>query len=91
MMPLSHIAKAKFAQEKYKECAEFCTKAVGVGKKNKANGKILANAVALRGKAHKEMGESAEAKEDFEKAVKFLNTIATSKARILHTEMSENN
>ena len=76
MSPVYHVAKIKFKQEEYAECVKFYTKAIKVGKENKANVKMVAKAMAMRGRAYKQLGEETKFKENLEKAVKFLSTIA---------------
>ena len=78
--PPYRIAKAKFEQKKYKECIELCDTAVKVGKKNKGDVKIVANAYVLEGKAKIELGEEDRGQEDIEKAVAFLTKIANVKS-----------
>ena len=70
--PPYRIAKAKFEQKKYHECIEFCETAIKVGKKNKGDVKVVANAYVLEGKAKVELGEEDKGQEDIEKAVAFL-------------------
>ena len=41
---LSNIAAVKFEQKKYAECVEFCTKAVDVGRENRADFKVYMRA-----------------------------------------------
>ena len=76
MSPVYHVANIKFEQEEYAECVKCFTKAIKVGKENKANVKMVAKAMAMRGRAYKQLGEETKFKEDLEKAVKFLSTIA---------------
>ena len=76
MFPIYHIGNIKFEQEEYAECVKVYTNAIKVGKENKANVKMVANAMAMRGKAYKQLGEETKFKEDLEKAIKFLSIIA---------------
>ena len=71
-----HLAKIHLEQKKYPECIRLSTKAIKVGKEQKANVKMVAKAMAMRGRAHRELGERDKYEEDVEKAVKFLSTIA---------------
>ena len=41
---LSNIAAVKFEQKLYAECVEFCTKAVDVGRENRADFKVCMRA-----------------------------------------------
>ena len=70
------IAKIHLEQKNYTESIRFCTKAIKVGKEQKANVKMVAKAMAMRGRAHKECGETTKYEEDIDKAVKFLTMIA---------------
>ena len=79
MMFLYHIARIHSEQKNYKESIKFCSRAIKVGKEQKANVKMVAKAMAMRGRAHKELGEVDKFKEDLDKAVKFLTTIANVK------------
>ena len=76
MSSVYHAANIKFEQEKFAECVKFYTKAIKIGKEYKANVKMVAKAMAMRGKAFKQLGEMGKFREDLEKAVKFLSTIA---------------
>ena len=71
-----HIAKIHLEQKNYAESIRFSTKAIKVGKEEKANVKMVAKAMAMRGRAHKECGETTKYEEDIDKAVKFLTMIA---------------
>ena len=71
-----HAANIKFEQGRFADCVKFYTKAIKLGKEHKANVKMVAKAMAMRGKAFKELGEMGKFKDDIEKAVKFLSTIA---------------
>ena len=74
-----HIAKICFEKKRYSESIKFCSRAIKVGKEQKANVKMVAKTMAMRGRAHKELGEMEKFTEDIEKAVKFLTTIANVK------------
>lgn len=71
-----HIAKIHLEQKNYTESIRFCTKAIKVGKEQKANVKMVAKAMAMRGRAHKGRGETDKFEEDIYKAVDFLKMIA---------------
>jgi len=71
-----HIAKIHLEQKNYAESIRFSTKAIKVGKEEKANVKMVAKAMAMRGRAHKGRGETDKFEEDIGKAVKFLKAIA---------------
>ena len=81
MTHIYHIAKTHLKKKNYAECITFCTRAIKVGKEQKANVKMVAKAMAMRGKAHKKRGEMEKFKEDIEKAMNFLKTIAEVKFR----------
>ena len=74
-----NIAKIHLEKKNYAESIKFCTRAIKVGKEQKANVKMVAKTMAMRGRAHKELGEVDKFKEDIDKAVKFLTTIANVK------------
>ena len=76
MTYIFHTARIHFEQKNYVESIKFCTKAYKVGKEQKANVKMVAKALAMRGKAYKGLGETKKFEEDIEKAIKFLSTIA---------------
>ena len=76
MTYIFHTARIHLEQKNYSESIKFCTKAYKVGKEQKANVKMVAKALAMRGRAHKGLGETEKYEEDIDKAVKFLKTIA---------------
>ena len=71
-----HVAKIHFEKKSYSESISFCSRAIKVGKEQKANVKMVAKAMAMRGRAHKGLGDMAKHREEVEKAVNFLKTIA---------------
>ena len=71
-----HIAKIHLEQKNYAESIRLFTKAIKVGKEQKANVKMVAKAMAMRGRAYKEHGETDKFEKDIEKAVDFLKMIA---------------
>ena len=76
MTIIYHIAKIHLEQKNYAESIRLFTKAIKVGKEHKANVKMVAKAMAMRGRAHKCNGETNKFEEDIAKAVNFLKTIA---------------
>jgi len=78
--PPYRIARAKFEQKVFHECIYHCETAVKVGKMNKGDVKIVANAYVLGGRAKIELGDSDKGREDIEKAVTFLAKIADVKS-----------
>ena len=76
MSYIHQIAKVCLKKKDYAECVKFCTMAIKVGKEQRANVKMVAKAMAMRGRAHKKLGEIEKFKEDTEKAMNFLKTIA---------------
>ena len=75
-MNCTYIAKIHLKKKDYAECVRFCTTAIKVGKEQKANVKTVARAMALRGRAHKKLGDVEKFREDTEKAMNFLKRIA---------------
>ena len=69
-------AKIHLEQKNYAESIRLFTKAIKVGKEQKANVKTVAKAMAMRGRAHKGKGETDKFEKDIEKAVDFLKMIA---------------
>ena len=74
-----NIAKINLEKKSFTDSIRFCTKAIKVGKEQKASVKMVAKTMAMRGRAHKELGEVEKFNEDIDKAVKFLTTIANVK------------
>ena len=73
------IAKIHLEEKNYADSVKFCSKAIKVGKEQKANVKTVAKTMAMRGRAYKEMGEADKFKEEITKAVQFLMSIANVK------------
>jgi len=69
-------AKIHLEQKNYAESIRLFTKAIKVGKEQKANVKMVAKAMAMRGRAHKGKGETDKFEKDIKKAVDFLKMIA---------------
>ena len=76
MTYIYHIAKTHLKKKDFAESIRFCTRAIKVGKEQKASVKMVAKAMAMRGRAHKGLGDMAKHREEVEKAVNFLKTIA---------------
>ena len=71
-----HIAKIYFEKKRYSESIKFCSRAIKVGKEQKANVKMVAKTMAMRGRAHKKLGDVEKFREDTEKAMNFLKKVA---------------
>ena len=76
MTYIYHSAKTHLKKKEFAESIRFCTRAIKVGKEQKASVKMVAKAMAMRGRAHKGLGDMAKYREEVEKAVNFLKTIA---------------
>ena len=69
MMSYYDIAFIKFQQERYGECAEFCTRAVNVGKDCEANSKMVDEVLKLHAKVENHLGMEAYRARDLESAI----------------------
>ena len=69
MMSYYDIAFIKFQQERYGECAEFCAKAVDVGKAKEKNSKMVEEVVKLHAKVENHLGMEAYRKRDLDLAI----------------------
>ena len=69
MMSYYDIAFIMFQQERYGECAEFCTKAVNVGKVSEANSKMVQEVLELHAKVENHLGMEAYKGRDMESAI----------------------
>lgn len=65
----TNLAAVKFETKDYAGCVQTCSKAVEVGRENRADFKLIAKALARKGNALRKMGNLAEAKVAYEKAL----------------------
>ncbi|CAG0895523.1 unnamed protein product [Cyprideis torosa] len=66
---LSNQGAVYFEMKKYDECIEKCSKAVEVGREQRADYKLVAKAMTRLGNAHIQIGELEKAKTWFEKSL----------------------
>ena len=76
MSPMYKIANIRYEQENYAECVKVLTIAIKVGKNNKANVKMVAKAMVMRGRSYKQLGDNLKFEEDLKKAINFLSRIS---------------
>ena len=79
MTVIYQIGKIHLEQKNYAESIKFLTKAYKIGKEQQKNVKMMAKAMALRGRAHKELGKTDKFEEDIARALKYLKNVAQAK------------
>jgi len=69
MTYLTNLAAVYFEQKEFTKCIELCTKAIEVGRENRADFKLIAKAYTRIGNAYKKLKDFNNAKLNYEKSL----------------------
>lgn len=69
MTYLTNLAAVYFEQKDYTKCVELCTRAIDVGRENRADFKLIAKAYTRIGNSYKKLKDFSNAKLNYEKSL----------------------